>query len=349
MQPDRAASSWQPTVHFALLTVQLRHHMAACSCAAGQQRRLGRQQLLEASGGQPTSSAPQRQLLRAYGSSQAAPWRCVLCCGQHVLKAACRPCCTRPAKSSALSSQLDPQVCLQATGCPHAAAFFTSVYGPWCMSSAKASWSHASLLRLLSPLSELLPVLQGVCKHEAQAKPVPRLILVCCTAIVTNGLEQDLLFQKEAAPDLVNFLLGQFEQGWSWRAAAHCTWTATLPSSSQHSTGCASHWQSRRSLPCRWASQLHVGRPARQPDWFLPTSGALLARRLRGRAAAAGHQPPCAGQCHQGLPHHHAGATADIQVRPFPELSGTASLGDPPGHAPSLRPGQLPKYGSPAS
>lgn len=89
------------------------------------------------------------------------------------------------------------------------------------MTSAKASQSHANLLRLPSPSSDLLLLLQGVCKHEAQAKPVPRLILVCCTAIVTNGLEQDLLFQKEAAPDLVNFLLGQFEQGLSWRAAAN--------------------------------------------------------------------------------------------------------------------------------
>lgn len=54
---------------------------------------------------------------------------------------------------------------------------------------------------------------QGVCKHEAAARPCPRLVLVCCTALVTGGLSTEGLFQKDAPDDLVHFLLCAFEEG----------------------------------------------------------------------------------------------------------------------------------------
>ena len=56
-------------------------------------------------------------------------------------------------------------------------------------------------------------VLQTLCKSEAANRPCPRIILVCCTALVTGGLSAEGLFQQEASDDLVHFLFGAFEEG----------------------------------------------------------------------------------------------------------------------------------------
>lgn len=55
--------------------------------------------------------------------------------------------------------------------------------------------------------------LQSVCKNEANARPCPRLVLVCCAALVTHGLETENLFLEEAPLDLVQFLIGSFQEG----------------------------------------------------------------------------------------------------------------------------------------
>ncbi len=55
--------------------------------------------------------------------------------------------------------------------------------------------------------------LQSICKQEAANRPCPRIILVCCTHLVTGGLSAEGLFQKDAPEDLVHFLLGAFEEG----------------------------------------------------------------------------------------------------------------------------------------
>lgn len=55
--------------------------------------------------------------------------------------------------------------------------------------------------------------LQSICKQEAANRPCPRIMLVCCTSLVTGGLSAEGLFQKEAPDDLVHFLLGAFEEG----------------------------------------------------------------------------------------------------------------------------------------
>lgn len=38
-------------------------------------------------------------------------------------------------------------------------------------------------------------------------------MVICCTAIVTNGLYTEGIFKEEAPLDLVHFLLGAFEEG----------------------------------------------------------------------------------------------------------------------------------------
>lgn len=55
--------------------------------------------------------------------------------------------------------------------------------------------------------------LQSVCKNESSAQPCPRLVLVCCTALVTRGLETEGLFLEEAPLELVQSLLGSFQEG----------------------------------------------------------------------------------------------------------------------------------------
>ena len=54
---------------------------------------------------------------------------------------------------------------------------------------------------------------QSVCKSEANTRPCPRLVLVCCAALVTRGLETEGLFLEEAPLDLVQFLIGSFQEG----------------------------------------------------------------------------------------------------------------------------------------
>ena len=44
-------------------------------------------------------------------------------------------------------------------------------------------------------------------------RPCPRLVLVCCAALVTRGLETEGLFLEEAPLDLVQFLIGSFQEG----------------------------------------------------------------------------------------------------------------------------------------
>ena len=56
-------------------------------------------------------------------------------------------------------------------------------------------------------------LLQTLCKTEAANRPCPRIVLVCCTALVTGGLSAEGLFQQEASEDLVHFLFGAFEEG----------------------------------------------------------------------------------------------------------------------------------------
>ena len=59
----------------------------------------------------------------------------------------------------------------------------------------------------------VLVCLQSVCKTEANTRPCPRLVLVCCAALVTHGLETENLFLEEAPLDLVHFLIGSFQEG----------------------------------------------------------------------------------------------------------------------------------------
>lgn len=60
---------------------------------------------------------------------------------------------------------------------------------------------------------ELDVYVQTLCKNEAANRPCPRIVLVCCTALVTGGLSAEGLFQQEASEDLVHFLFGAFEEG----------------------------------------------------------------------------------------------------------------------------------------
>ena len=56
-------------------------------------------------------------------------------------------------------------------------------------------------------------MVQSVCKNEANTRPCPRLVLVCCAALATRGLETEGLFLEEAPLDLVHFLIGSFQEG----------------------------------------------------------------------------------------------------------------------------------------
>lgn len=56
-------------------------------------------------------------------------------------------------------------------------------------------------------------MLQTFCKQEHNERPCPRIVLVCCTALVTNGLYTEGLFSEEAPMELVHYLLGAFEEG----------------------------------------------------------------------------------------------------------------------------------------
>ena len=75
--------------------------------------------------------------------------------------------------------------------------------------------SHTLHLHRATPaFASLLGVcVQTLCKSEAANRPCPRIILVCCTALVTGGLSAEGLFQQEASDDLVHFLFGAFEEG----------------------------------------------------------------------------------------------------------------------------------------
>ena len=68
-----------------------------------------------------------------------------------------------------------------------------------------------SIMLILGGLASVL--LQTLCKTEAANRPCPRIVLVCCTALVTGGLSAEGLFQQEASEDLVHFLFGAFEEG----------------------------------------------------------------------------------------------------------------------------------------
>ena len=61
--------------------------------------------------------------------------------------------------------------------------------------------------------ADLLMCVQTLCKAEAANRPCPRIVLVCCTALVTGGLSAEGLFQQEASEDLVHFLFGAFDEG----------------------------------------------------------------------------------------------------------------------------------------
>lgn len=74
------------------------------------------------------------------------------------------------------------------------------------------NWDYAAAPTL--HLNVIVPIcLQSVCKAEANTRPCPRLVLVCCAALVTHGLETENLFLEEAPLDLVHFLIGSFQEG----------------------------------------------------------------------------------------------------------------------------------------
>jgi hypothetical protein len=58
-------------------------------------------------------------------------------------------------------------------------------------------------------------------KSEAQAKPVPQLVLACCTYLAATGLKEPCLFQHEPPAELVAALasaMGGWASGWGRRA-----------------------------------------------------------------------------------------------------------------------------------
>eukprot|EP00884_Botryococcus_braunii_P022096 jgi/Botrbrau1/8570/Bobra.0359s0034.1 len=55
--------------------------------------------------------------------------------------------------------------------------------------------------------------LGALCKQESATRPCPRVLLVCCTALVTNGLGVEGLFHEDVALDLTHYLLAAFEEG----------------------------------------------------------------------------------------------------------------------------------------
>ncbi|KAK9866998.1 hypothetical protein WJX84_001595 [Apatococcus fuscideae] len=53
--------------------------------------------------------------------------------------------------------------------------------------------------------------LAALCKAEAN-KPCPRVVLICCAALVSCGLDTEALFQQDAPVELVHYLLGALEE-----------------------------------------------------------------------------------------------------------------------------------------
>lgn len=79
-------------------------------------------------------------------------------------------------------------------------------------------WANIYFKRTVDTTAEGIRRLTGtslasVCKSEANTRPCPRLVLVCCAALVTRGLETESLFLEEAPLDLVQFLIGSFQEG----------------------------------------------------------------------------------------------------------------------------------------
>lgn len=71
---------------------------------------------------------------------------------------------------------------------------------------------------MLDTSVSVVACMQAMCKQEHNDRPCPRTILVCCTALVTNGLYTEGLFSEEAPMELVHYLLGAFEEGESFPA-----------------------------------------------------------------------------------------------------------------------------------
>lgn len=88
------------------------------------------------------------------------------------------------------------------------------VSGSHCHAGASLQCAPANpTCGVAHPLEFYFLVRQSICKQEAAHRPCPRIILVCCTHLVTTGLSAEGLFQKDAPDDLVHFLLGAFEEG----------------------------------------------------------------------------------------------------------------------------------------
>ena len=52
-----------------------------------------------------------------------------------------------------------------------------------------------------------------MCKQESTARVVPRLVLVCCTAVVSGDLKTEGIFKVEASKELVEALADHFYSG----------------------------------------------------------------------------------------------------------------------------------------
>ena len=87
-------------------------------------------------------------------------------------------------------------------------------------------------------------LVQTLCKNEAANRPCTRIVLVCCTALVTGGLSAEGLFQQEASEDLVHFLFGAFEEGQSLSPTA----VHTTPAASFYPCGPRTWWHITESM-----------------------------------------------------------------------------------------------------
>lgn len=56
-------------------------------------------------------------------------------------------------------------------------------------------------------------VLKALCKAESNNRPCPRMLLLCCTAIASAGLEEKNLFKDEAPEELVDALADHLQSG----------------------------------------------------------------------------------------------------------------------------------------
>ena len=154
----------------------------------------------------------------------------------------CMLCCVRPSLAitvtvlfGSLADKVAKQVCISSScpACHYCHANKTLLTAcPWRKSRP---WPCPSLVRSTAPCKvsthcrtycSQLPqssgcptdiryscVLQSVCKNETSTRPCPRLVLVCCTALVTRGLETEGLFLEEAPLELVQSLMGSFQEG----------------------------------------------------------------------------------------------------------------------------------------